>query len=178
MRKLVLLAVVSTLSTPAFCADSIFYSGTSLGHTSVSNPTTEPLTKSSDNVFGGFLGYRINENLGLEGAYTGIGRYRNTTQSGKADALSLALVGFLPVSEHFELIGKVGVADAFGRSSKGGLGNTNRLTPMVGIGVQYNPTESIGIRFGVDRYEAAVKQASVSQSYNSNVIAATFVYRF
>jgi OmpA-OmpF porin, OOP family len=178
MRKLVLLAVVSTLSAPAFCADSVFYSGMSLGHTSVGNPTTEPLTKSSDNVFGGFLGYRINDNFGVEGAYTGIGRYRNATQSGKADALSLALVGFLPVSDHFELIGKVGVADAFGRSSTGGLDNTNRLGPMVGIGVQYNPSESIGVRFGVDRYEAAVKQASVSQKYNSNVVTATFVYRF
>ena len=84
----------------------------------------------------------------------------------------------MPVTEHVELIGKVGIADAFGRSSTGGLENANRLGPMIGIGVQYNPSESIGIRFGVDRYEAAVKQASVSQNYNSDVIAATFVYRF
>ena len=49
---------------------------------------------------------------------------------------------------------------------------------IVGIGVQYNPSESIGIRFGLDRYEAAVKQASATQNYNSNVIAASFVYRF
>ena len=178
MRKLVLLAIVSTLSAPALCADHVFYSGTSLGHTKVGNPTSVPLTKSTDNVFGGFLGYRMNDNFGVEGGYTGIGRYRNATQSGKADALSLALVGFLPVGQNFELVGKVGVADAFGKSSTGGLANTNRFGPMVGVGVQYNPTESIGLRLGVDRYEAAVKQASATSKYNANVIAATFVYRF
>ena len=137
------------------CADDGFYSGTSLGHTSVGNPTTDHLTKSSDAVFGGFFGYRLNQNFGVEGAYMGIGRYRNTTQSGKADALSLALVGFVPITEHVELIGKLGVADAFGRASTGGLSNTNRLAPMAGIGVQYNPTkrsdfvsESIATRRG------------------------------
>jgi OOP family OmpA-OmpF porin len=178
MKKSFVVAALFTFSAPAFCADTGIYSGTTLGHSSVDNPTTSALTKSSDNVFGGFLGYRFNDHFGLEGSYTGLGSYSNTTQSGKADALGLAAVGFAPLGEHFELLGKIGVADAIGKSAKGGLVNTNRIAPMYGIGLQYNVNDSIGLRLGVDRYEAAVKEGSVKRNYNSNVVGFTFIYRY
>jgi OOP family OmpA-OmpF porin len=178
MKRILLLAIVSAIATPAFADDSGFYSGTSIGRTSVDNPTLFPLTKSTDNVFGGFIGYRINDNFGVEGAYTGIGRYANATQSGKADALSLSAVGYLPVSEKFQLYGKLGMAYAMGKSAKGGLSNANHFGPTYGVGVQYDVNDKIGLRFGVDRYTAAVDEGSVTRTYNSNVVGATFVYRF
>lgn len=178
MKNLLLLAALSAISAPALCADNGFYTGTSLGHASVGSPIPGPLTKSGDNVFGGFIGYRLNDNFGVEGAYTGIGRYRSATQSGKADALSVAAVGYMPLSDKFELLGKLGLADAIGKSGTGGLENTNRIGPMVGVGLQYNVSDSVGLRLGVDRYEAAVKDLGVSRHYNANVVAATFVYRF
>jgi opacity protein-like surface antigen len=179
MKRFILSAVLCIVAAPAaLAADSGFYSGTSIGGTSVSNPTAFSLTKSSDFVFGGFIGYRLNPNLGFEGAYTGIGRFRNATQSGKADALSLDVVGFWPIANKFELVGKLGVADAFGKSAKGGLSNAHRVAATYGVGLQFNPTESIGIRVGIDRFAAAVKEATATHDYNSDVFGATFVYRF
>jgi hypothetical protein len=49
---------------------------------------------------------------------------------------------------------------------------------MYGIGLQYNVNDSIGLRLGVDRYEAAVKEGSVKRNYNSNVVGFTFIYRY
>jgi OOP family OmpA-OmpF porin len=178
MNKYLVAAVLLTLSAPAFCDDSGIYSGTTLAYSNISNPTTSNLTKSSDYVFGGFLGYRFNPHFGIEGSYTGLGRYSNATQSGKADALGLAAVGFVPLGEHVELLGKIGGAEAFGKSSKGGLANTNHFGPMYGVGLQYNVNDSIGLRLGVDRYEAAVKEGSATHNYHSDVVGFTFVYRY
>jgi OmpA-OmpF porin, OOP family len=178
MKRILLLAVLSAVAGSASAADNGFYTGTTIGYTSVDNPTAFPLTKSSDYVFGGFIGYRLNDNLGIEGTYTGLGSYENATQSGKADALSVAAVGFVPLGEKFELYGRLGLAYAMGKSSTGGLSNANRTGPTYGVGFQYNVSQSVGLRFGIDRYEAAVDQGSTTHNYNSDVIGATFVYRF
>src|SRR6478672_9834158 len=106
MKRLFLCAIAAALSAPSLADDNGFYSGTSLGWTRVDNPTSSALTKSSDGVFGGFIGYRLNSNLGVEGSYMGIGRFATATQSGKADALAVSAVGFVPISDRFELFGK------------------------------------------------------------------------
>jgi len=178
MKKFTLFLLLAAASSPAFCADPGFYSGMSLGHASVKDPLADPLTKSSDNVFGGFLGYRLNDNVAIEGGYTGIGRYRSATQGGKADALSLAAVGFVPVGDHFSLFGKVGFADALGKSSTGGLANANKIGPMFGVGLQYGLSDRLAVRLGVDRYEAAVKVAGVKSNYHSNVTGLSLVFQF
>ena len=178
MKKTFLFILLAAASSPAFCADHGIYTGTSVGHTSVGNPLANPLVKSSDNVFGGFAGYRFNQNFSVEGGYTGIGRYRSATQGGKADALSLALVGFMPLGEHLQAFGKIGVADAFGKSSTGGLANASRIGPMAGLGLQYDFSDRVGMRVGVDRYEAAVKAMGVKQNYHADVVGVAVVFKF
>ncbi len=178
MKKTLLFLLLAGAASPAFCADTGIYTGTSIGHTSVSDPLAAPLVKSSDNVFGGFAGYRFSDNFSVEGGYTGIGRFRSATQSGKADALSLALVGFVPLTDHLQAFGKAGVADAIGKSATGGLTNASRMGPMFGLGLQYDFNDNIGMRVGVDRYEAAVKEAGIKQKYHSNVAGLAIVFKF
>ncbi len=178
MKTYLVTAAICLFALPAYADDTGFYSGTTLGRTSVGDPTAFPLTKSNDFVLGGFIGYKLNDNFGIEGEYTGLGRFKNATQSGKSDALGLSVVGYLPINDKFELYGKAGVAHSIGKSANGGLSNANRNAPTYGIGVQYTMGESTALRLGVDRFSAAVKDATTTRNYNSNVVGVTFIYKF
>ena len=107
-----------------------------------------------------FLGYRVNRNLAVEGSYMNGGELGGTVNSFfgtgtvKTDvtAWGIAALGILPLSERFELFGKLGFVRGESDSDV-----TINGTPIpsdddsgteltYGIGVVYNITRSLGIR--------------------------------
>lgn len=179
MKKIATALLLSAaVATPAFAADEGFYAGVTLGNAKVNVPAAfGPATKNSDTVYGVLAGYQFNQNWGAEVEYTGAGKFTTATATGKADAFGVTAVGTLPMSDTFSLYGKLGFAQVSGKAN-GAAGNANRTSATYGLGLQYNATQNVGIRFGWDRFGAAATSGGVKQNYNSNVWGAAAVFKF
>ena len=174
------------VSAPAFAADEGFYAGVTLGQGKASNISGLAYTKSSNSVYGGLIGYQYNKNLAVEVAYTGAGKFTATAPgviyNGKADALAVTAVGTMPVSDSFDLYGKLGLASVKSTLSMSPLttaSGATRSSLTVGLGAQYNVTPTVGIRLGWDRYGAAVKDVvGTKVNYNYDVYSVGAVFKF
>lgn len=133
--------------------------------------TTSIADDDSDTAFKIFGGYKFNRHFALEGGYFNLGRFGYTaatlpagTQSGniKLQGLNFDAVGFLPLTEKFSALGRVGVnyAEAKDRFSTSGAvpapadsGPSNReANYKLGLGLQYAFTESVAMRGEWERY--------------------------
>lgn len=116
-------------------------------------------------------GYQINKNFALEGGYFDLGRFGFTstttgpggTLSGhiKIKGVNLDAVGTLPITGKFSALGRLGVQYAETKDSISGTGGVLVLKPdpskretnyKLGWGVQYDLTQSIGLRGEMERY--------------------------
>lgn len=189
MKKIASALLLSTVvAAPAFAADNGFYAGVTVGRSHTGNIAgNTTMTKSSDTVAGILAGYQYNKYLGVEAAYTGAGKFTATIPagniySGKSDASSLVAVGTLPLNNNFSLYGKLGIASVkttlSATPATADTGAT-RSTSTVGFGAQYNATPAIGIRFGWDRFGAAVTTAAGAKSnFNADVYSLGAVFKF
>lgn len=174
------LLLSSAVAAPAFAADSGFYAGLNLSRSSVSTPSGTVLTKKNDTVYGVIAGYQFNQNWGVEAQYTGAGKFATTTSSGKADTFSVAAIGTMPISDTFSLYGKLGFASTKTKVSGTGATGASRSAATYGLGVQYNATPAVGIRFGWDRFGATVTDTTVGakHNFNSDVVGVAAVVKF
>ncbi len=182
MMKKIIAAVLLSVAAPVFAAAGDSYVGVSLGNgTPNVTPTTGvALSKTSSFIFGGIAGYQYNRNLAVEGQFTGVGKASDARgNSVKADALSLSMVGILPLANNFELLGKIGVASVKTTSSGvGAVAGASRNGITYGVGAQYNVNRNLGLRLLWDRYAVSVNNAGLKTNSNANVVTAAAVYNF
>ena len=151
------------------------FQGDSLG---VSNATASSLsTEQKSTAFKGFGGYRFNPNFAAEGGFVYFGKFRATrtvTAPSAGTARSdltvfggyVNAVGIAPLSQHFELFGKLGfivtgavadrtstgsvalVGDSVGahieRNLHLGAGAEVRFTPTFGMRLEYEKAFGVG----------------------------------
>lgn len=160
----------------------------------VVNSTTTDNTSNGGKIFGG---YQLTPNFAVEGGYFDLGRYSygsNVTRPGsilpgsfngstRVQGLNLDLVGMLPVTDRFSVLGRVGAAYAQNRGSfsSSGIVPLNLSNPRrndtnlkVGLGVQYAITEALAVRAEIERYRisdpirnrANIDMASLGLVYN------------
>jgi OOP family OmpA-OmpF porin len=182
MKKIAAVVLLSSaMAAPAFAADQGFYAGLTLGSGKPGvTPSAAALSKNSKSIYGGLVGYQYNKNLAVEGQFTGIGESKDVNgNTVKGDAFSLSAVGLLPLSDSFELYGKLGFASTKTKASAGAtnLGAT-RSALTYGIGGQYNVSQSFGVRFGWDQYGAATTAAGVKTNKNADVYTVGAVFKF
>lgn len=174
------------MTASAFAADPGFYAGADVGRSITGTIAPGAVMTQSKSVVGGvFLGYHFTQNWGVEGIYTGGGKFattgpRGAVSSGKADVFGIGVVGTLPLSDAFSLYGKLGYARTVTTESSApaGLSGTNRSGATYGLGAQYNVTPQVGIRLGWDRYGAAVSEAGATSNFNTNVWSLGALYNF
>ncbi len=164
------LLLFAAISAPAFAANEGGYINLDLGTVSFSNATSQFGGTNFGNpgsfTFGG--GYHFNQNVAVEVGYSVIGDstiltptvYGNITETAKTSSFQVAAVGTLPVSEMFDLYGKLGIANTkidytaappagyvflpgFGTVTSATGSSTNL---MYGIGGQFNINRNFGIR--------------------------------
>jgi OOP family OmpA-OmpF porin len=187
MKKIAVALLLSTaVVAPAFAADNGYYAGVTVGGSRTQNPfVNAALTKSSDTVFGVLGGYQFTKNWGAEAFYTTAGKFTATTTgntaTGKSDAWGVNAVGTLPMSDAFALYGKLGFASVktSASSTLGDVSSATRSAVTVGLGGIYNVNQSVGIRFGWDRYGAAVNTAlSGKGNFNIDTYTVGAVFKF
>lgn len=160
MKLIKNLLILSTLAaSSAFAASAGFYAGVSAGYASL-KPTnytvdgTNLVTFSNRNgmSYGLQLGYNLNQYIGLEATYNKLpnldaninipdaatGKY-----SFSPHEYSLSVVGYYPINNQFDLVGKAGYA----RISYSGMGYKDKAhTPVVALGAQYNLQKNMSLQ--------------------------------
>ncbi len=173
--KLLVLPLLASLATPVVAEE--FYMGVSAGKSKSSDfcgeasdvlaslSATRTSCDDNDSAYKIFAGYSFTENWAVEGAYADLGEYSigytNGVTSGKAkqeiDAVSLAMVGILPLTDSFNIFAKLGlyhsnidVSATFGNVK---IGDDDSDTDgLFGLGASYSITESVAIRAEWERY--------------------------
>jgi OmpA-OmpF porin, OOP family len=144
-------------------------------------------------AFGLFGGYQINRNFGFEAGYVDLGQFgftASTSPAGtlrgqiKLQGLHLDLVGTLPLTESFSLIGRVGMQntrarDQFVSSGAVTVANPNpsaRSTQAkFGAGVQYEVSPSFLMRAEAERFRV---NDAVGNRGGVNLVSVSLVFPF
>ncbi|MFY0676549.1 MAG: porin family protein [Neptuniibacter sp.] len=178
MNKLILSsALAATLLSSTVFADSNFYLGGSIGQTEVDYvpEAGATVTDDSDTSWKIFGGYNINENFAVEVAYQDLGD-NSAVVLGQptyidGDALSISLVGKLPINDQFGLFGKLGYADVEADADVPSINasvSASDSDVLYGIGAVYSVTEAVDVRLEWEHIDLAdeIDTVSLGVSYN------------
>lgn len=174
-------------SSSALADDSNWYLGASVGQSrakiddvritaqllGAGFATTSIVDDNRDTAYKLFGGYRVNKNITLEGGYFNLGQFGFTSTTAapsagtltgkiKLQGLNLDVVGTLPVSEKFSVLGRLGLNYAQAKDNFASTGlvptpanpspSKNQVNYKFGAGFQYDLTESLGMRVEAERY--------------------------
>lgn len=158
-------AALGVAAAPSFAQERGFYVGGSIGQTEAGNwcDSAPGFAVTScddeDTGFKGFVGYRFNRNFAVEGSYMDAGEFTGTVTAGgtsasvtaDATAWGIAAVGFLPLSDRFDLFGKIGFVRGESEATVSVGGSTFTVgddgTELhYGLGAIYNLTRNWGVR--------------------------------
>jgi len=133
--------------------------------------STNSLTEDKDDTgYKAYLGFPIHPNWALETGYFDLGRFgfsANTTPLGsltgsaRIRGLNLDLVGTLPVTDRWSVIGRVGAAYAQTQDHFSGTGavlvtdpspSRREINYKFGFGTQYAFTPALSLRLEAERY--------------------------
>lgn len=157
--------------------------------------TTSITNDDSDSGFKLFGGYKYNKNFALEGGYFDLGSFGYTATTAAPNAgtltgniklrgLNLDAVGVLPMTDKFSAFGRAGLNYAEARDSFSGTGAVIVLDPnrskrdtnyKFGAGLQYDFTQSLGMRAEVERYRI---NDAVGGKGDVDLLSVGLVYRF
>lgn len=206
--RLSLVGLASMTAACSFAQDSAYYyGGLSIGQSKAkideqgitasllgAGLTTTAMTHDDrDMAYRLFGGYQFNRNFALEAGLFGLGEFgftSNTVPAGtlngriKLQGLSLDLVGTLPVTERFSIIGRVGAQGARARdtfSTTGAVGvadvnpRKNAVNYKLGAGLQYEISPSMFVRGEAERYRI---NDAVGNHGDINVYSVSLVFPF
>lgn len=143
LKKAAAAAVFATLSASSFAAETgPAYAGLDLGSTRIDG---FPDHKTS---FGGFLGYRFHENFAVEASLRRLGSWNIAGCDVKVDQAALSLIGTLPLSQQFNIYGRLGYNHLRARASYANFNlwdSTSGTLYGVGAGFDFAPNASARI---------------------------------
>lgn len=211
-KKTILLTSMATLCalscSAAFAEDTTgWYAGGDVGRSSatIANSrisaglagagltTTSIVDRDRSTGFKLYGGYKVNQNFALEGGYVDLGKFgftANTLPAGtlngdiRLKGLNLDLVGILPVTDKFSVLGRVGATSLQARDSFSGTGAVGVSNPnpskrdtnyKVGVGVEYAVTDRLGVRAEVERYRV---NDAVGNKGHIDMVSVGLVYHF
>ncbi len=126
-----------SVSNPYFFGGSI---GASEGSSYCSGEFNCEDTDTAWKVFGG---YKFTDKLSVEGAYMNLGDIHKNGENSDVSALSAYGVGTLPVTEQFDVFGKIGASRW---SSDNTNGSTSGFGASYGVGAKMNINENTKLR--------------------------------
>jgi len=159
MRKFVVFFAVVFMSFP-IAALSQGYTGITVGRSDTDLPDFDDSSAWSFQA-----GYRFGDYFALEGSYTDLGDWGFTAPGNVAAAVvegygvDIAILGILPITEKFELFGRVGYAHWEADITAVGLGgflsaDESGEDPTYGGGIAFNVTPRWNLSLGYQLYKA------------------------
>ena len=155
--------------------------------------TTSIIDRDRSTGFKIYGGYQLTPNFALESGYFDLGKFgftANTSPLGslsgdiRVRGLNLDLVGMLPLSEQFSLLGRVGANYAQTRGAFSGTGAVGVTNPnpsesgtnyKLGVGLQYALSDTWAVRGELERYRV---KDSIGNRGHIDMASVGLVYRF
>ena len=118
----------------------------------------------------GVSGGKLNDCLGIEASVNDYGKLKNDIYTADLDGKTLTLVGFLPLTDSFELFIKGGrlwwdadvtVLNTLDHSYSG-------TEPVYGAGMQFNFSQAVSIRVEYERYDIDLTEDEVGVDVNGD----------
>jgi len=157
LKRLMIAASLALGASGAYAQETGWYGGLDVGGSHLSGINTDGLDSfdKSDTGFDVNLGYRLNRNFAVEGAYTDLGKFHFSSAAvGDGDvkptAVSLSAVGILPLQSNFSLYGKAGVAHTETKAL--GVSDTKERL-LAGAGVMYDFNRNVYAKAGWDHFD-------------------------
>jgi OmpA-OmpF porin, OOP family len=166
--KLIIATAALTFTGAAFAADQGFYMGANVGASSHDVSGSGDL-KENPTTWGVYGGYDFNKNFAIEAGYQDLGTSKAGGLEAKNQALSVDLVGKLPVTESINVYGKAGLAyvdrDITGAGVDEGLSGT---AAKFGVGAEFKATKNVAVRTEVAYLTGAPTYESANGSFDKN----------
>ncbi|WP_374535758.1 outer membrane beta-barrel protein [Chitinimonas taiwanensis] len=159
------LALAAALSAPALAND--LYIGADIGRSDIEVDAGNGFTVSKDSTsFAVFGGVQFHKNFAAELAYRDLGELKSGNAKLSAYALQASLLGSLPVSNEFSLLGRVGLASINAEYRESGFGysyseDSSETKPFFGVGARYAVNKQLGIRAEYNQY-AEIEDTTIS----------------
>jgi OOP family OmpA-OmpF porin len=204
--------ILGLAATPSMALAEGWYGGLGFGNTKAKDDTTcsdlsgilDPgYSCSTDDKDTGkkvFVGYQFNKNGAVEFGYVDLGKFTasasgtvtppgiTVSASGdtKAKGFNVTLVGSLPVTNEFAVLGRIGLfrwdVDASASASGGGVsaGGSDSATGAdltFGVGAQYDFSKTVGARVEWERFQDLGDQGTTGQS-DVDLLSLSLVFRF
>jgi OOP family OmpA-OmpF porin len=194
MKKILVGTILSiAIATPAFADNgsgiyaALDYQNVSFGGLNDGGSTNFP----SPGAFRLAGGYHFSQNFGVEAGYSMIGdstiQYTGASAKIAATSLQLAAVGTFPISNSFDLFGKLGLVSnslkLSGTGAYSALSTDNTSSNvLLGIGAQYNISKQVGIRVEYEDLGKTDVKSNLNSAYASSAKMTAFsvgvVYNF
>lgn len=181
LTKTSLVAITALVATStAFAAGGMYIGGsvgpgeTKLGllvKTSDGNTLQNSNKTSSDIGYKVFGGYRFSPYFGAELQFARLGKIEEWSESMSRDALSLSAIGYVPLTNEIDLLGKAGVVRTFNRTSGVNLAKVidkGQNGVVLGVGAEYKLTSQLALRVEVE-YMLLNKQTWVNPYSHASV---------
>ena len=148
-KKIVIAASLSVLASSAFAAEP-FYVGADLTSSKLDD------VSGHKSGYGVFAGYQFTENFAVEAGFSRLADtdvfYGSTKVGVKVDQTALSVIGTLPLSNGFNVFGRLGYNRLEADASVGGVsGNDSTSKVLYGVGVGYAITPQVAARLEVQR---------------------------
>lgn len=162
-----------------------------LGNGLATNSIADDNSNTAYKLFGG---YQYNKNFSLEAGYYSLGQFgfvANTTPAGtlsgdiKLKGLNFDAVGMFPLADKFSAFGRLGLIYSQASDNFSNTGavpvptnpnpSKNAMNYKAGLGLQYDFTESLGMRVEAERYRV---DDAVGNKGDINMYSLGLIYRF
>jgi OOP family OmpA-OmpF porin len=146
LNRIIVAALLSSVfAAPAFADGTGFYGALDVNTWSLSNVNTNENEPSTGFRLAG--GYHFTPNWGAEFGYTESGNGVSFGQNYIVESTQFAATGTYPISEQFDVFGKLGYAmNKITGDATSGCSSCSKNDLLYGIGAQYNFNKKIGLR--------------------------------
>jgi OmpA-OmpF porin, OOP family len=92
---------------------------------------------------GGFVGFKFNDNIAVEGGIQNLGSYSVAGEKVSASAFNISVLGSLPINPKISIYGRLGYG-TLTAAAKGANEDTNSV--LYGVGARYHFSQNLAIR--------------------------------
>jgi OmpA-OmpF porin, OOP family len=93
---------------------------------------------------GGFVGFKFNENIAIEGGVQSLGSYTVAGEKVSASAYNVSVLGGLPIDPKFSVYGRLGYGTLTATAKGASAADTSSV--IYGVGARYHINQNLAIR--------------------------------
>lgn len=152
-------AMVSAQAQTSAAAPALtgVYVGGSIGSTAITD-------LSSKVGFGGYVGYKINENFAVEAGAQSLGKFSVAGTDVKASAYNVSVLAGVPIDPKISVYGRLGYGSLTATANGNSSADTN--SALYGAGARYHVNQNLAIRGEYTRLASDTGTFAVGLQYS------------